>query len=315
MPNSSPSAAPALPRVTVLLATHNGARWLDEQLDTILAQQGVDVRVIALDDASTDATVALLTARAALDARVTVLDLEGSAGGAAANFYRLLRAVDLTDAGLVAFADQDDIWLPGKLARHAELIAAGNDGVSSDVTAFSANGPRSLVRKSYPQRAYDFLLESPGPGCTFLMSNRLAALAQQQLADPASVASRTDFHDWLLYVLCRSRGWSWHIDDVPSVDYRQHGSNAMGANVGAASATRRLGLIRSRWHRGEALLLAQAGLAVATDETRPGLETMRGLFERTGPAGRIGLLRRSGELRRRGRDRAIIGTLVALGIW
>jgi len=315
MPNSSPSAVPALPRVTVLLATHNGARWLDEQLDTILAQEGVEVRVVALDDASTDDTVRILESRAAADARVELLRLDGSAGGAAANFYRLLRAVDLDGAGLIAFADQDDIWLPGKLARHAALIGSGLDGVSSDVTAFSESGPRSLVRKSYPQRDYDYLLESPGPGCTFLMSNRLAALAQQQLADVDSPASRSDFHDWLLYVLCRARGWSWRIDDVPSVDYRQHGSNVMGANVGAASARRRLSLIRNRWHRGEAALLARAGLAVATDATRPGLETMLDLFERTGPAGRIGLLRRSSELRRRGRDRAIIAALVALGIW
>ena len=302
-------------RISVALCTHNGARYVTEQVESILAQTLAPDEIVLSDDASTDDTVALLHARATADARVSVLELEGAAGGAAANFYRLLRAVDLTGAGLVAFADQDDIWLPGKLARHAELVAAGNDGVSSDVTAFSEAGPRSLVRKSYPQREYDFLLESPGPGCTFLMSNRLATLAQQQLAEPESAASRTDFHDWLLYVLCRSRGWSWHIDDVPSVDYRQHGSNAMGANVGAASARRRLGLIRNRWHRGEATLLAQAGLAVATDQTRPGLETMLSLFERTGPAGRIGLLRRSGELRRRGRDRAIIGTLVALGIW
>ncbi|MGV8884442.1 MAG: glycosyltransferase [Microbacteriaceae bacterium] len=315
MSNSSPSAAPALARVTVLLATHNGARWLDEQLDTILAQEGVEVRVIALDDASTDDTVALLQSRATIDARVRVLSFDNAAGGAAANFYRLLRAVDLTDAGLIAFADQDDIWLPGKLARHAGFIAAGCDGVSSDVTAFSADGPRSLVRKSYPQRRFDFLFESPGPGCTFLMSNRLATLAQQQLADLSSEASRTDFHDWLLYVLCRARGWEWRIDDLPTVDYRQHGSNAMGANVGAASAKRRLRLIRNRWHRGEATLLARAGLAVATDATRPDLTEMLALFEHTGVAARLGLLRRAGQLRRRGRDRAIIGTLVALGIW
>ncbi|TBN58464.1 glycosyltransferase [Glaciihabitans arcticus] len=304
-----------MPRVTVLLATHNGARWIDEQLDTILAQTGVEVRVIALDDASTDTTVALLEARAASDPRLTILTDPTPAGGAAANFYRLLRRVDFTDAGLVAFADQDDVWLPGKLARHAELLAAGADGVSSDVTAFSEGGPRELVRKSYPQREFDYLLESPGPGCTFLMSNRLVTLAQQQLADPESDASRADFHDWLLYVLCRARGWNWVIDDAPSVDYRQHGSNAMGANLGAASAKRRLGLIGNRWHRGEATLLARAGLAVASDSTRPGLERMLDLFERTGPSGRVALLGVAGQLRRRSRDRAIIGTLVALGIW
>jgi len=303
------------PLVTVLLATHNGARFLDEQLDTILGQEGVNVRIVALDDASTDGTPELLAARAAADDRITVLPAQGRSGGAAPNFYRLIRSLDLSSAGLVAFADQDDVWLPTKLARHAAMIADGADGVSSNVTAFSADGPRSLIKKDYPQREFDYLLEGPGPGCTFLMSNRLVALAQELLADESSDASRADFHDWLLYVLCRARGWSWVIDAFPSVDYRQHSSNVMGANVGAASARRRLKLISSRWHRNEAALFARVALSVATPELRPGLVSMLDLFEHTGPASRVRLSRVAPELRRRPRDRAIIGTLVTLGVW
>jgi rhamnosyltransferase len=301
--------------VTVLLATHNGARWLDEQLDTILAQQGVDVRVLALDDASTDGTPELLARRADDDARITVLPSQGASGGAAPNFYRLIRALDLDAAGLVAFADQDDVWMLDKLARHAAIIEAGADGVSSNVTAFSADGPRSLIKKDYPQREFDYLLEGPGPGCTFLMSNRLVAIARELLDSPTSDASKADFHDWLLYVLCRSLGWRWEIDAYPSLDYRQHGSNAMGANVGAASARRRLALIGNRWHRSEAALLTRVALEVATPELRPKLERVLTLFERSGPRGRLPLLRLTGSLRRRPRDQAIIGSLVALGIW
>jgi len=304
-----------LPQVTVLLATHNGDRWLDEQLDTIFGQEGVDVRVIALDDASTDSTRDLLARRAADDDRLTVLPSSSPAGGAAPNFYRLIRALDVETAGLVAFADQDDVWMPDKLARHAALIAAGADGVSSNVTAFSESGPRSLIKKDYPQREFDYLLEGPGPGCTFLMSPRLIAVARRLLDEPASPASEAGFHDWLLYVICRSLGWRWEIDAYPSLDYRQHGSNAMGANVGAASARRRLGLIANRWHRREAELLTRVGLEVASGDLHADLERMLELFERTGPRGRIPLLRRAGALRRRPRDQAIIGTLVALGIW
>ena len=304
-----------LPLVTVLLATHNGAAFLDEQLDTILAQEGVDVRVVALDDASMDATPELLAQRASLDSRITVLPSQGASGGAAPNFYRLIRSVDLDGAGLVAFADQDDVWHPTKLARHASLIAAGADGVSSNVTAFSENGPRSLIKKDYPQREFDYLLEGPGPGCSFLMSNRLIALAQERLAAADSETSKADFHDWLLYVLCRAKGWRWEIDSVSSMDYRQHDSNVMGANVGAASAQRRLKLISGRWHRTEATLLARIGLEVAPPEKRAELSTMLDLLTNTGPSHRARLARLAGQLRRRPRDRAIIGALVTLGIW
>ena len=304
-----------LPLVTVLLATHNGAAFLDEQLDTILAQEGVDVRVVALDDASMDATPELLAQRASLDSRITVLPSQGASGGAAPNFYRLIRSVDLDVAGLVAFADQDDVWHPTKLARHASLIAAGADGVSSNVTAFSEHGPRSLIKKDYPQREFDYLLEGPGPGCSFLMSNRLIALAQERLAAADSETSNADFHDWLLYVLCRAKGWRWEIDSVSSMDYRQHDSNVMGANVGAASAQRRLKLISGRWHRNEATLLARIGLEVAPPEKRAELSRMLDLLTNTGPSHRARLARLAGQLRRRPRDRAIIGALVTLGIW
>lgn len=304
-----------LPQVTVLLATHNGDRWLDEQLDTIFGQEGVDVRIIALDDASTDSTRDLLARRAADDDRLTVLPSSSPAGGAAPNFYRLIRALDVETAGLVAFADQDDVWMPDKLARHAALIAAGADGVSSNVTAFSEDGPRSLIKKDYPQREFDYLLEGPGPGCTFLMSNRLVAAARALLDEPASPASEASFHDWLLYVICRALGWRWEIDAYPSLDYRQHGSNAMGANVGAASARRRLGLIANRWHRREAELLTRVGIEVADDALRPSLERMLALFEHTGPSSRVALARQAGELRRRPRDQAIMRTLITVGIW
>ena len=300
----------------MLLATHNGVRWLSEQLDSILDQSGVGVRVVALDDDSTDGTRELLERMSQKEPRLTLLPDQGRSGSAAANFYRLLLTASVDEDELVAFADQDDIWVEGKLARHAELLVDGGfDGVSSDVTAFRGDGARNLIRKSFPQRAYDYLLESPGPGSTFLMSHRLFSLARRVLGEPGSLAHQVDYHDWLLYALARARGWSWHIDDSPSVDYRQHDHNAMGANVGARSAVSRLKLIRQRWHRGQAVLLARIGIGVAATSVRPGLERVLGLLTATGLRARWELARLSGQLRRRPRDRRIIGVLIATGVW
>jgi rhamnosyltransferase len=301
----------ATPRVAVLLATHNGRRWLPEQLESILAQQGVEVRVVAMDDGSTDGTVEWLAETAAAEQRVTVLQGEGRGGSAAGNFYRLIRAAEIADDELVALADQDDLWMPGKLHRHAAMIASRNlDGVSSNVTSFTPAGKRTLILKSFPQREFDYLLESPGPGSTFLITPRLIALAKQQLA---GVAAQADYHDWLLYALARASGWGWYIDDESTVDYRQHDDNAMGANVGTRSAVSRLKLIRERWHRGQAILLARVGREVAPAAIRPGLDEMLVLLE--GPGTRLALARRAGQLRRRPRDQRIIGALIALGIW
>ncbi len=302
------------PTIVVLLATHNGVRWLDEQVDSILDQQDVLVRIVALDDGSTDGTPEWLAARAAADDRITVLADDGTGGSSARNFARLIRTAEVREGELVAFADQDDVWQPDKLARHAEILASGFDGISSSVTSFTDDGTRSLVRKDYPQREFDYLLESPGPGCTFLLSARLLALTAQVLERSAD-ARALDFHDSLVYAVARAHGWRWHIDAYPSVNYRQHGNNVMGSNVGFSAATRRLRLIREHWLRNHSIKLTRTALEVAPATLKPELERILGLLTGGRLRDRWALARLTPRMRRRPRDQRIIGLLITIGIW
>jgi len=302
--------------VAVLLATHNGRRWLPEQVDSILHQQRVEVRIVVLDDSSTDGTVEWLAERAAEEPRIEVLASQGRAGSAALNFYRLIGTVDTQPGELIAFADQDDLWMPDKLARHAAILTAGgHDGVSSSVTSFTADGRRSLVRKDFPQRQYDFLLESPGPGNTFLVTRRLIDLTKKVLETGDGSANAVEYHDSLIYAIARAHGYSWHIDGVPSVDYRQHDANVMGSNVGIGSAVERLRLIRTHWLRTHATLLTRVAVAVAPEHTRPQYEHILGLLTGTGIRTRWALARLTPQLRRRPRDQRIIGLLITIGVW
>ncbi len=316
MTRSDPPAPGTVPTVTVLLATFNGERYLEEQLASILAQQNVEVRVVALDDVSTDSTPQLLAEAAAADPRVVVLPARGSSGSSAANFARLMLDRPFDDDALVAFADQDDLWMPDKLARHARLLREGGfDGVSSNVIAFDERDRRTLVRKDFPQREFDYLLESPGPGSTFLLTGRLVNLVREALLDPDGEARRVDYHDWLIYAVCRARGWRWQIDSEPSVLYRQHDANVMGSNVGLRSARTRLGLIRRHWHREQATLLARLAARHAEGPQQDALRAIEeALATRTLPHRRT-LMTRVTQFRRRPRDRAAIALLIALGIW
>lgn len=314
-----PSGAPLEPAphepapITVLLATHQGRKYLPEQLDSILAQQDVAVRVLVSDDGSTDGTWEYLLERAAGDDRVVLLPRREPTGGAAANFYRLLR--DVPDSGgYVALSDQDDIWAPDKLASQVAVLESGADGVSSDVTAFHPDGTRQLIRKSYPQREFDYLLESPGPGSTFLLSPRLVRRIQSVLEDSGAAAAM-QYHDWLIYGICRASGWRWHIQDVSTVSYRQHETNVMGANRGISAIRERLALMRSHWHRGEAVKMAAVAAGVAPTGIAARLARVQPLLSATGPGARIRLAAEAGRLRRRPRDRMIIGGLVLLGLW
>lgn len=304
-----------LPRVTVLLATYNGLRWLPEQLDSILDQTGVTVEVLVSDDGSTDGTAAWLAERAETEPRLTVLPPVAPTGRAADNFYRLLREVDLDGRELIALSDQDDVWLPGKLLSQVELVRGGADGVSSDVVSVHDDGTRTLIRKSYPQRRFDYLFEGPGPGCSFLLSQRLTASIQELLRDQAGLASAASFHDWLIYAVCRARGWTWKIMDTPTLDYRQHSANSFGANTGVRSAKHRLGLVKQGWHREEAARLARLAREVADPSRAAELERLGRLLEAHDLRSRVWLVRHALQMRRRRRDQVLLAGLVVTGLW
>ncbi|CAN5168496.1 glycosyltransferase family 2 protein [soil metagenome] len=304
------------PKIAVLLATRNGRRWLPEQVATILDQEGVQVRIIALDDVSTDGTDTWLDELAAVDPRVRRLPTENASGSSAANFFRLIDRAPVEPDELVAFADQDDVWKPGKLARHARLILEdGVDGVSSNVTAFSENGSRTLVMKSHPQRRFDYLLQSPGPGSTFLISHDLFELVRRCVREHPEIAARIDYHDSYMYVVARSAERRWFIDPQPTVDYRQHDSNVIGANVGARSAFARLDLIREHWHRQQAIAMTELALTIASEPLRSELEELLRMFSSRSISTRLALARGAWQFRRRPRDRFIIAALILAGVW
>jgi glycosyltransferase involved in cell wall biosynthesis len=112
--------------ISVAMATYQGGRFVKEQLASILDQLGPDDEVVVSDDASTDDTFAIVAAID--DPRVIVLRNERN-HGYSANFERALGRVT---GDLVFVADQDDVWLPGKVA--AMVAALGqHDLVVSDV--------------------------------------------------------------------------------------------------------------------------------------------------------------------------------------
>ena len=259
---SETGSAHLAPRVAVLMASLNGSRWIREQIDSILAQCEVRVELFVSDDGSTDATPQLLNEIASTDRRVHWSTNPSPKGYAAANFFHMIRTLDLTRFDYTAFADQDDIWLPGKLAQQiGQLTVEGADGASSDVIAYWSSGRSFYFKKSYPQRKYDFIFETPGPGCTMLLTPRLLARMRLLLLDPVSPASRVGYHDWLIYAVARASGWRWHIADKPTILYRQHAYNEVGVNRGVAAAAARL----RRYITGNYAKDCRAILAVAID--------------------------------------------------
>jgi rhamnosyltransferase len=247
------------PRVAVCLAAYNGIAWIEAQVTSILTQENVDVKIIAAVDPSADATDEWLRALATRDARVILLRTAPASGGAAQNFFRLLREGDFTGCDYIALSDQDDIWLPGKLTRAVErLNETQAQAYSSDVLAFWPDGRRKLIRKSQPQKNWDHLFESPGPGCTFVLASSLVASLRAHLASNELASAHIYFHDWFIYAFTRSRGCLWVIDNHAHLLYRQHASNVFGANLGCRAFHRRTLMALQGWHLKQARLIARA---------------------------------------------------------
>jgi rhamnosyltransferase len=234
--------APAGPAsVRVLLATFDGERWLGEQLASLSAQVDVHVSVVASDDASTDATWAMLEAAARPGAFVVLPQAAARFGNAQRNFMRLIRDTTLDGVEYFALSDQDDVWLPGKLARAVALLRETGAAVySSNATAFWPDGRRKTLVKSQPQRAHDHLFESAGPGCSFVFTRAAFVELQQWVVANFEALQRIKVHDWLIYAFARERGWRWVIDSAAPLLYRQHERNEAGANSGWRAARVRL---------------------------------------------------------------------------
>ena len=244
-------------RIAVCLAAFNGMRFLQQQVDSILEQVDVEVTLYVSVDRSTDGTEQWCQALQTKDARVVLLPYGAQFGGAALNFFRLLRDVDFAEHDYVAFADQDDVWLPEKLARAKQCMQATQaDGYSSDIIAFWPSGRNRYIRKSYPQRHWDYLFESAGPGCTFVLSHRLAMDLQHFLQNNMNQTREVGLHDWFTYAYARAHGYVWHIDRYAGLMYRQHDGNQVGVNSGVAAFLWRVGQVLNGWGLNQARMIA-----------------------------------------------------------
>lgn len=235
-----------LPKVAVLMATYNGEKFLRQQMDSILSQQNVDISVFVRDDHSTDNTVAIINEYAERTGRVSLLNHKPNQLRVTKNFYSIVKEVDLSSVDFMAYSDQDDIWLPGKMnAAINALEKSGLDGYASNLLRGDSEGKiireRSLVkrliqylfnRKSSKQTPYDHYFEAASAGCTLALKKEAAQYFQKRVQEIYDLIPPDTSHDWSTYAITRIGGFGWYIDECSYIIYRQHAENAYGANIG-----------------------------------------------------------------------------------
>lgn len=218
------------PRVVILLAAYQGARFIRAQLDSLVAQRHGNWRLVVADDGSGDGTPRIVRQFARDNPGRDVTLISGPRQGATRNFLGLVAQVEPRE--WLAWCDQDDLWLPDRLSRgigalrdrrgpaaHAcRTIICGQDLVPL--------GPAPLFCRAASFR--NALVQACLPGNTTLCNAAAAALMRR--AASAAAAAGVVSHDWWTYQLLTGAGAAVIRDPAQTVLYRQHPGNVMGRN-------------------------------------------------------------------------------------
>lgn len=255
--------------VLILLASFNGKAFIEQQLVSLIAQEGVNVDILISDDCSSDGSQTLLKQFDKVHENIQLICRERSSGSAGANFQFLFRTCDPLKYDYVCLSDQDDIWHSDKLIKGIKLIEKLNaDGYSSSVTAFWPTGRKVQLHQSASIRQHDYLFEGAGQGCTFILRSSLFFRVQKFCKAHEQISKDFYYHDWLIYLLARCWGQKWVFDENSSMLYRQHDFNDTGSRSGLRSKLARLTAISNGWYKGQvqcAIRLAKAASKYTTE--------------------------------------------------
>lgn len=244
-------------RVCILMGIYNGAETLPPQLDSFAGQTHRQWDLVVGDDGSADCGPGIVRAFAArmapLGHRVTLVP--GPRSGFVANFLGLVAHLPDT-AQWLAFSDQDDVWLPDRLARGIaalSLLPGDRPALYCSRTWVTDHDLGNRKLSPHYARAPEFrnaLVQNIAAGNTILL-NRTAAELARAAAPAAARVPGLPSHDWWLYQLVTGVGGTVIRDPDPTVLYRQHGRNQIGENTSWRALRTRIAMVRSgrfqRW--------------------------------------------------------------------
>ena len=196
-----------LPRVSVVMCTYNGAEFIPAQLDSILAQTYPIHEIIIQDDQSTDNTPEILKEYAALDRRIKVFTVPEKRD----INHNFITAIDRAQGDLIAWSDQDDVWLPEKVERLVNTLLADDLWISFHLTQpFVGDCPEKIG--SFDHRTPNFGLErelflGTVPGHTMLFRKELHSLIRNHVPDQTlDRISASFYYDAILSIVANAYG-------------------------------------------------------------------------------------------------------------
>jgi glycosyltransferase involved in cell wall biosynthesis len=261
--------------VSIALCTYHGAAWLEAQLESLLAQTHAPLELVAADEASTDATFAILERYAPRFARATLIR-NPQRLGVRANFEQAFRRCS---GDWIAPCDQDDVWLPHKLERLLGAADATTTLVYGDSLLVDEQGRPLPPGRRGNRVSQRYTMASGHDPRVFALANCISGhamlLRRDVLARALPLPEGTMYDAWLAFVAAEM-GEIRYVDEV-LVQFRQHARNASGF-----AGQRKAQAPQAEAQRAAELAHLEA-LAAFDGRHRAFFEELRRRFERRGP--------------------------------
>ena len=218
-------------KVAILICTFNGDRFLKEQLDSFIRQTHKNWTIYASDDGSSDETLQILEQYKAELGADRLFILKGPRKGFGKNFLSLVNNREIV-AEYFAFSDQDDIWYDDKLKRSISCLNSrktnGPSLYCSRTRLVDNNGQPTGYSPLFTKKpSFQNALVQSIAGANTMLINNAARTLMQQIDDLTTIVA----HDWLAYILVSGCGGEVIYDATPTLNYRQHDGNLIGANA------------------------------------------------------------------------------------
>jgi rhamnosyltransferase len=216
-----------LPKVAIIMSTYNGEKYVGEQIDSILKQNGVNVDIHIFDDRSTDNTVNVIKEYTKKHKNI-YLTINETNKNFTYNFLDgLFSLKDNNTYDYYAFADQDDWWVEDKIISAIDKINA-----IDKCTLYSSNlkivdGLLQPTGKNYDHKIADILQKNCVTGCTAVMDKAFKELVT--LHYPKNTIYLHDYWVALIANLCKDAHYIYD-KNAEHILYRQHGTNQIGVN-------------------------------------------------------------------------------------
>ncbi|WP_090817162.1 glycosyltransferase [Oribacterium sp. KHPX15] len=238
-------------KVVILMSTYNGDRYLENQIESLLAQEGLEVCILARDDGSSDNTLEILDRYKKEYSEEEVINKNcntsfdyyvGQNLGPAGSFLDLMKQAP--EAEYYALCDQDDTWLPDKLKIAVEAIKQREGKEETPILYYGmprfADNDGNLLKgsKGIYEKSLDFpscLIKSNSTGCTMVFNRTLLELINRKSPNLNTIT----MHDEWLHKVCLAVGGILIYDEDVHILYRQHGSNTIGGQLSMRKVLKR----------------------------------------------------------------------------